>query len=147
MNLHNPTYSTVHHYDYLLPIIPITRINLVIIVSHKPKINRLHYQATSLHYHALLVTSRKEYGTSRFTGHKPEGTWNLTLYRSQAKRNAEPLLSATLCRLKYGGKRTLKQHPNPSIPQVIPHYDLWAKPTYRSLFPLHISLITHPPYD
>ncbi|KAL7186849.1 hypothetical protein ACSBR2_028544 [Camellia fascicularis] len=50
--------------------------------------------------HALPVTSRKDHGTSRFTGHKLEGTRNLNIPHALPRysgRKAEPISSATLC--------------------------------------------------
>ncbi|KAL7243231.1 hypothetical protein ACSBR1_015609 [Camellia fascicularis] len=57
--------------------------------------------------HVLPVTKRKERGTLCFTGHKPEGTWNLTISQHTKRftgrysgRKAKSILSATLCWLK-----------------------------------------------
>ncbi|KAL7169714.1 hypothetical protein ACSBR2_034698 [Camellia fascicularis] len=62
--------------------------------------------------HAFPITSRKECGTSRFTGHKPEGTRNLNIPHAlpgatpEGRRNLSqaPRFGGS----KYGGKRTPK---------------------------------------
>ncbi|KAL7217336.1 hypothetical protein ACSBR1_029102 [Camellia fascicularis] len=62
--------------------------------------------------HALSVTNRKDHGTSRFIGHKPEGTRNLNIPHAlpgatpEERRNlsqAPRFASST-----YDGKRTLR---------------------------------------
>ncbi|KAL7208898.1 hypothetical protein ACSBR1_030602 [Camellia fascicularis] len=60
--------------------------------------------------HALPVTSRKERETSRFTGHKPEGTRNLNIPHvlpgatPEGRQNLSQ--AARFAGSKYGGKRT-----------------------------------------
>ncbi|KAL7168347.1 hypothetical protein ACSBR2_038731 [Camellia fascicularis] len=59
--------------------------------------------------HVLPVTSQKECGTSRFTGHKPKGSQNLNIPHAlsgaipRGRRNLFP--AARFADSKYGGKR------------------------------------------
>ncbi|KAL7249484.1 hypothetical protein ACSBR1_011643 [Camellia fascicularis] len=60
--------------------------------------------------HALPVTRRKEHETSRFTGHKPEGTQNLNIPHAlpgATPKGRQYLFQAPcFAGSKYGGKRT-----------------------------------------
>ncbi|KAL7179477.1 hypothetical protein ACSBR1_042798 [Camellia fascicularis] len=59
--------------------------------------------------HALSITSRKERGTSRFTGHKSEGTRNLNIPHALPGASTEGMRNLfqapRFAGSKYGGKR------------------------------------------
>ncbi|KAL7186978.1 hypothetical protein ACSBR2_028643 [Camellia fascicularis] len=70
--------------------------------------------------HALPVTSWKERKTSRFTGHQPEGTWNLNI--PHALPGATPEGRQNLSQApRFAGSNTAGNGPQDSI--TIHHYN------------------------